>query len=372
MSEFIKKQQEMKANLIAQVRSVIADAEAQSRGLVQTDLETIERIEADITAVERSIETAQRAEERSAQAVEAAGSFMPAVEARSDAELFRAMAKGEVRGHNFEARATLVPATATVPVSFLDRVYGAARMVGPMLDTSEVILRNSGNDIRIPIYTAFSTASAVSAGSAISESNPTFDSLLLQPSKTGFIVPVANELIADAGFDIEAVIAEQAGNAIGYAINSSTTSTLVGAAGSGVTASTATAISADNLFDLAYSVDGAARMAGAGYMVNTKTLGAIRKLKDTAGNYLYQVNAGAPDTFGGFPVYENPALADIATGTKSVLFGDLSAFKIVTTGLEVATSADAYFANDVTAYRFTYRFAGGLTHAAKVKYLLQP
>ena len=113
-------------------------------------------------------------------------------------------------------------------------------------------------------------------------------------------------------------------------------------------------------------------MAGAGYMVNTKTLGAIRKLKDTAGNYLYQVNAGAPDTFGGFPVYENPALADIATGTKSVLFGDLSAFKIVTTGLEVATSADAYFANDVTAYRFTYRFAGGLTHAAKVKYLLQP
>jgi len=131
-------------------------------------------------------------EERSAQAVEAAGSFMPATDARSDADLFRAMANGEVRGHNFEARATLVPGVNTVPVSLLDRVYGAARLVGPMLDTSEVILRNSGNDIRIPIYTAFSTASAVSAGSAISESNQTFDSLLLQPSKTGFIVPVAN------------------------------------------------------------------------------------------------------------------------------------------------------------------------------------
>lgn len=369
---FIKTQQEMKANLISQVRGIIETAETEGRGLVAEDLQKIDRIEADITAVERSIETAQRSEERSAQAVEAAGSFMPATEARSDADLFRAMANGEVRSHNFEARATLVPGVNTVPVSFLDRVYGAARLVGPMLDTSEVILRNSGNDIRIPIYTAFSTASAVSAGSAISESNPTFDSLLLQPSKTGFIVPVANELISDAGFDIEAVIAEQAGNAIGYAINSSTTSTLVGAAGSGVTASTATAVSADNLIDLAYSVDGAARMAGAGYMVNTKTLGAIRKLKDTAGNYLYTVGQGQPDTFAGFPVYENPALADVATGTKSVLFGDLKAFKIVTTGLEVATSSDAYFANDVTAYRFTYRFAGGLTHAAKVKYLLQP
>jgi HK97 family phage major capsid protein len=107
-------------------------------------------------------------------------------------------------------------------------------------------------------------------------------------------------------------------------------------------------------------------------MANTKTLGAMRTLKDTAGQYLYQVNVGAPDAFAGFPVYENPALADIATGTKSVLFGDFKAFKIAQTGLEVATSADAYFANDVTAYRFTYRVAGGLTHAAKVKYLLQP
>jgi hypothetical protein len=32
-------------------------------------------------------------------------------------------------------------------------------------------------------------------------------------------------------------------------------------------------------------------------------------------------------------------------------------------------SSDAYFANDVTAYRFSYRFDGNLTHAAHVKYL---
>lgn len=370
---FIKSQQEMKANLIAQVRSVIADAEAENRGLVQTDLETIERIEADIAAVERSIETAQRAEERSAQAVEAAGSFVPATEARSDAEIFRSMARGEVRGHNFEQRATLVPSANTVPVSFLDRVYGLARLVGPMLDVSEVITRNSGNDLRIPIYTAFSSASQVAAGSAISESNPTFDSLLLQPAKQAFIVPIANELISDAGFDIEAVIAEQAGNAIGYAVNGTATATLVAAAGSGVTASTATAISADNLIDLAYSLDGAARrMPGVGYMANGSTIGAIRKLKDTAGNYLYQVGVGQPDTFAGFAVYENPALDSIATGKKAVLFGDLKSNKIVTTGLEVAVSSDAYFANDVTGYRFTYRMASGLTHASHVKALIQP
>jgi HK97 family phage major capsid protein len=370
---FISGQAEERANAIMQVREVLDFCESEKRGLSGEEMQKIERLEARIADLDTNLAFARRAEERKTEAADAARGFVPAEEARNEGDVFRAMARGEVRAHTFESRATLVPSANTVPVSFLDRVYGVARLVGPMLAVSEVINRTSGNDLRIPIYTAFSTATATSAGSALTESNPTFDSLLLQPSKTGFIVPVANELIADAGFDIESVVAEQAGNAIGYAVNASTSSTLIGAAGSGVTASTATAISGDNLIDLAFSVDGAARqVAGAGYMANTKTLGAMRKLKDSAGQYLYQVNVGAPDAFGGFPVYENPALADIATGAKAVLFGDYKAFKIAQTGLDVAVSADAYFANDVTGYRFTYRVAGGLTHAAKVKYLLQP
>jgi HK97 family phage major capsid protein len=374
MSEFIKSQQETKANLVEQIRSVIDEAEAREvPGLSAEELEKIDRIESDIRRIDEALAVATRNEERKAEAVEAARGFVPAVETASDADVFRAMARGEVRNHTFESRATLVPATDTVPVSFLDRVYGIARLVGPMLDVSEVITRSSGNDLRIPVYTAFSTASQTSAGSAISESLPTFDSILLQPKKQAFIVPVANELISDAGFNIEAVIAEQAGNAIGYAVNGTATATLVGAAGSGVTASTATAISADNLIDLAYSLDGAARrLPGVGYMANGSTIGAIRKLKDTAGNYLYQVGVGQPDTFAGFAVYENPAMDSIATGKKAVLFGDFRSNKIVTTGLEVAVSADAYFANDVTGYRFTYRFDSGLTHSAHVKYMLQP
>lgn len=375
MSEFIKTQQEVRNNLIMQVRSIIDVAETEGRGLTAEDAQKIDRIEADIRSADEAIGVATRNEERKLEATVAAGSFVPAAEERSTSDLFRAMARGEVRDHMFpaEQRATLVNSVNTVPVSFYDQVFGAARLVGPWLDAAEVITRTSGNDLRLPIYTAFSTAAAVTAGSAISESNPTFDSVLIQPAKFGFIVPIANELLADAGFDISSVIAEQAGNAIGTYLNSSVTTTVVGAAGSGVTASTATAISADNLIDLAYSVDGAVRsLPSAGFMVNSATLGKIRKLKDTVGAYLYQVNVGRPDTFAGFPIWENPNMADVATGAKAVLFGDTKAVKVVTTGLEVATSVDAYFANDVTAYRFTMRAGQALTHAAKVKYLLQP
>lgn len=379
MSDFIKSQQELRANLYEQIKDVIETAETEKRGLDGEEMQKIGRLEAEMDRSAETIAVAQRAEERKLEVASAAKGFVPATETRSDADLFRAMAKGEVRSHVFghEKRA-LVPATATVPVGFLDQVYGLARLVGPMLDVSDVITRSSGESLRIPTYTAYSTAAQYAAGSAIAESNPTFDSVLLTPKKIGFTVQIANELLSDAGFDIQSVIAEQAGNAIGFKVNnlatvgtgSSETQGLIPSAGSGVTAGT-TSFTADDLISLQFSLDGAARrLPGVAYMANTSTVGAMRKLKSDDGAYLYTVNVGAPDVFAGYNVIENPAMANIGTGAKSVVFGHLPSYKIVTTGLEVATSTDAYFANDVTAYRFTYRMDGALTHASHVKYLV--
>jgi HK97 family phage major capsid protein len=373
MSEFIKTQQEVRANLTMQIRDVIDSAEAEGRGLDSAELQKIDRIEADIRKADEALEVAGRNEARALEAAEASRGFAPVEEARGDAEIFRAMARGEIREHAFsmEKRATLVPATATTPVNFLDRVYALAKLVGPYLETSEVFQRDSGNDLRIPVLTAYSTASEYAAGSAISDSEPTYGSLLLQPAKQAFIVKLANELISDAGFDIEASIAENAGVAIGTRVNTIVHAAVTAVAGSGVTAATATAFTADELIELAYSVDGMARMLpGAGYMANTSTVGAIRKLKDGSGAYVLNPVVGGPDTILGMPIYENPAVADIATGAKAVLFGHWPSVKISTTGLETSVSSDAYFASDITGYRFTYRVAAGVANGANhIKYL---
>ena len=373
MSEFIKTQEEIRANLTMQIREVIDGAEEAKRGLDQAELEKIERIETDIRRADEALEVAKRNADRAAEAAEASRGFVPAEEARGDAEIFRAMARGEVREHTFsmEKRATLVPSANTVPVAFLDRVYNLARLVGPYLETSEVFQRDSGEDLRIPVLTAYSAATEKAAGSAIDESEPTYSSILLQMSKQGFITKLANELISDAGFDIEANIAEQAGNAIGTRANTVIHAAVTAVAGSGVTAGTTNAITADELIDLQFSVDGAVRMLpGAGYMVNTATLGAIRKLKDNDGRYILDVVTGGPSTILGMPVIENPAVASIATGAKAVLFGHWPSVKVSTTGLEVAVSTDAYFANDITGYRFTYRLGAGVANGAShIKYL---
>jgi HK97 family phage major capsid protein len=249
-----------------------------------------------------------------------------------------------------------------------------------MLETSEVIRTTSGEDLTIPTLTAYSTATLTAAGSALSASEPTYSSITLGAYKYGFLIQAANELVTDAGFDLASHLAQQAGNGIGYAVNNVLTlgdgsnkpQGLVPAAGSGITGGTGVAgvFTADNLIDLAYSVDGAVRrMPGAAFMANGSTIGKMRKLKDTAGNYLYQVGVGYPDTFAGFRVIENPHVADTATSAKSVLFGDLSSFKVrLAGGIQVASSQDYAFNTDLTTWRFLIRIDSDITHASHVKY----
>jgi HK97 family phage major capsid protein len=381
MSEFIKSQQELRANLTMQIRDVIESAEAENRGLDTAELEKIDRIEADIRAADESIEVATRNEQRKVEASVAAKGFVPTVsEERSASEILRGIALGEVRGHEFAKRATLVPSSNTVPKSFYDEVFDLARLSGPMLETSEVINTTSGEDLTIPVLDVYSVASLTAAGSAISQSEPTYNSITLGAKKYAFTIQAANELVQDAGFDLASHLARQAGNAIGYAVNSALTvgtgttvpTGIVTAAGSGVTGGTgvAGAFTADALIDLAYSVDGAVRrLPSAGFMANGQTIGAMRKLKDTAGNYLYQVGVGYPDTFAGFRVVENPHVAAVGTGAKSVLFGALDSYKVrVAGGIQVASSQDYAFNQDLTTWRFLIRLDGNLTHAAHIKY----
>lgn len=379
MSEFIKAQHELRANLTMQIREVIDSAEAEGRGLDSEELQKIDRIEADIRKADESIEVATRSEARKVEASVAAKGFIPSVsEERSTSDIFRSLATGEARSHEFERRAALVSSSNTVPKSFYDQVFDIARLAGPMLEVSDVIATTSGEQLTIPTMTAYSTATLTAEGSALSAVEPTYSSITLNAYKYGFLAQASNELVQDAGFDLAGHLARQAGNAIGFAANAAlTTGTgtvqplgIATAAGTGVTGGTgvAGAFTADNLIDLAYSVNGSVRrLPSAAFMANGQSIGAMRKLKDTAGNYLYQVGVGYPDTFAGFRVVENPHVAAIGTGAKSVLFGDLESYKVrLAGGIQVASSQDYAFNTDLTTWRFLIRLDGNLTHQAHV------
>ena len=374
MSDFIKGQAEVRNNLIAQMREVLDDAEKRG-GLTAEDSQKIDRIEADIAQRDAAIATAQKVAQRSAEAAESAGSFAPEVApASSDADVLRAIARGETRGHEFmrETRAPLVPSSNTVPTSFYDQVFQIATLVGPILTTSEVFNTASGENLILPTVTAISTSGSVATAGTIAESNPTFSSITLGAIKYGAIVNLANELVTDAGFNITGYVAQQLGTSLGVQTNTALTDKLVAAAGSVVTGGTSVngSFTYENLIDLVYGIaDGARVLPGLGFMMAKSGIAAARKLKDGAGNYIWLDNAvnGQPAQLLGYSVFENPAVPAVATGAKSVLFGHLPSFKArVAGGVQVASSTDFAFNTDVTAYRGLIRVDGGLTHASHI------
>ena len=148
---------------------------------------------------------------------------------------------------------------------------------------------------------------------------------------------------------------------------------IVTASAAGVTGGTGVAgvPTADNLIDLAHSVDGEWVRRGAGWMMRRTTIGAVRKLKDTAGNYLYvpSANVGIPDEFMGFPIRENPDVVAAGTNAKSVLFGHFGSYHTrLVGGFDVARSEDAYFDTDEVGFRLTARVWGDLGQSAAVKH----
>ena len=376
MSEFIKGQAEVRNNLVAQMREVIDIAESEKRGLTAEDLQKIERIEADITARDAAIATAEKVAQRSAEATQAAAAFTPAETTSNDADVLRSIARGEVRSHEFarEMRAALTPSSNTVGQSFYNQVFQIAQLVGPMLQVSEVFNTASGESLVIPTVTALSTAGSVAAGGTVAESNPTFSSITLGAYKYGALVSISNELVADAGFDITGYIAQELGTSLGIQTNTVLTNTLVGAAGSVVTGGTGVSGAAtyENLVDLVYGIaDGARVLPNLGFMMSKTGIAAARKLKDGSGRYIWTDSAvaGQPNQLLGYSVFENPAIPAVATGAKSVVFGHLPSFKTrVAGGVQVAQSQDYAFNTDVTTYRGLIRVDGGLTHATHIGY----
>ncbi|HEV8642375.1 MAG TPA: phage major capsid protein [Methylomirabilota bacterium] len=85
------------------------------------------------------------------------------------------------------------------------------------------------------------------------------------------------------------------------------------------------AILPDSLITLVYTVNSAYRANGT-WAMNSATLAAIRKLKDTQNQYLFQPGliAGQPDRLLGYPIEVWEQMDDIGANKHPVAFGDFS------------------------------------------------
>ena len=190
------------------------------------------------------------------------------------------------------------------------------------------------------------------------------------------------ELNSDSILNMESLLGSLVGERLGKIANeklttgtgSSDVEGIVTNSAAGVTAASATAVTADEIIDLIHSVDPAYRSStSSAIMMNDSTLAAVRKLKDGNGNYLWQMGnyqAGVPQNILGYPVVVNQAMASIATGNKTMLFGDMSKFYVRKVGGPSIQVLTERFAPDRGILGFA-RFDGVLANTAAIKHLVQ-
>lgn len=372
-------------------RSFVERAESEKREMSVEERTAWDAINAEMDKRQAHISEVRADDARTAD-IEASVAFAPEVRVsvperrESDADIVRKLVAGDIRSYNFERRdLNTVDDSAVVPQSFYDIIQESLVTVGPMLDGSIVTLLNtaSGEDIKVPVESTRPLATAIAEGTSITELDPTFSNITLKSQKVAVLTKISRELMQDSGIDIMGYLGRTLGTSVGIRVNNLLTvgtgttvpNGIVTAAGSGVVGGTAVsgAFTADNLIDLAHSVDGAYVRLGGAFMMRRASIGAVRKLKDTAGNYLFAPAAtvGSPDTLLGFPIVENPDVPAIATGAKSVLFGYHGSYHVRQVGgIEVARSDDAYFASDEIGVRLTIRVWGDLGQSAAVKYFI--
>lgn len=389
MKQYIDRQVELRNRAWEEAKSLLDHAATEARDLSGEEQAQYDRIVADIDRYDESINRFREDAEREQRAAEAridVPTVEPRVEAASDNDVLRSLLTGEIRGHVFERRNSSSPMSTSadaelVPQGFYDQIQEILRFTGPAFQPGLYTVLNtaSGNDIKVPRQTAFSAATATAEGAQFAVSNPTGESFTLKALKVGVLLKTSSEIIQDSGIDLVSYLARQAGEAVGYKVNDLLavgTGTvepngIFVAAGSGVTGGTASgAFTADNLIDLLHSVDSAvaARPATA-LQMSRATLGAVRKLKDGDGRYLFEYGAAGEPRILGERIVENPFAPAVAASAKSVIYGDMSSYHVRQVGgIEVARSDDFAFDTDESVWRVSMRVWGDLGQSANVKY----
>ena len=126
----------------------------------------------------------------------------------------------------------------------------------------------------------------------------------------------------------------------------------------------------DPLVDLVYSLKAGYRQNGT-FVMNRRTQGEIRKLKDENGHYLWAppAQAGSPATLLGFPVAEAEDMPDMAEDSYSIAFGDFRRGYLVIDRQGVRVLRDPYSSKPYVLFYVTRRVGGGVQDFDAIKLL---
>lgn len=240
------------------------------------------------------------------------------------------------------------------PPEYVRELLKTVTEISPIRSIARV--RSTGQrSIQVPKRTSQFSASWVAESGTRSETTGYNVGLEEIPAHEHYaLVDISEQDLEDTVFDLEAEMqaefAEQfakaegaafvSGNAVGKPEGFMTNSN-VGEAISG----NASALTADGLITLVHSIKSDYSRNGT-FVFNRSTLSAIRKLKDTAGQYIFQqgmlLSGGMSSTILGHPYVEATDMPNVAANAYPIAFGDFRRAYMIVDRVALAVLRDPF------------------------------
>lgn len=340
----IKALRETRAEKVEDLKLLYAKLEAENRAVTEEEEKQIGAIQDEIDQIDKTIDILEKMKERLSETsrgkeevVDKAegeeGEQRAQEEEKMFAEYLRGVANGELRA---DTNMTLTDNGAVIPETIANRIIEKVYDICPILEKATKY--NVKGNLTIPYYPVDANNIEMAYAEEFKELESDvgkFGNITLKGFLAGALTKVSRSLINNSQFDIVSFVVDHM--AFTYArwaekeLLNGTEDKIEGLSGvdQGVTATSQTKVTADELIDLQDSIKDAFQQ-GAIWVMSSKTRTAIRKLKDGNGRYLLQDDISAPfgKTLLGKPVYVSDNMPEMAASARAIYYGDMSGLAV--------------------------------------------
>lgn len=326
----LKSLTEQRNDKVLELQALVDGAKAEVRALNDDEVAKFDALDKEIKNIDATIKKEERARDLSINVIRPEKKE----ELRAEEIEERAFAN-YVRGTIGEERATNLDVStngAVIPKTIAKKIIETVKELSPIYSLATKY--NVKGELSFPVYdeaTQTITCAYSDEFTPLASASGKFTSVSLTGFLAGALTKVSQSLVNNSDFDLVNYVINKMATAIAeflekeLIVGTSLKMTGVISSTKGTTAASATAIVADDLVDLQLEVP-EIYQPNAVWIMNKDTFKAIRKLKDSTGDYL--LNKDATKEFGwellGKPVYITSNMPTIAASAKTVAYGDMS------------------------------------------------
>ncbi|OYX44438.1 MAG: capsid protein [Rhodobacterales bacterium 32-67-9] len=274
-----------------------------------------------------------------------------------------------------------------------DRIRGVLKSTSSLRSIANVVSVEATSFDVLVDHTDLGSGWATETASLTETSTPQIDRISIPLHELAAMPKASQRLLDDSAFDVEGWLAERIADKFsraeaqsfvtGDGIDKPTgflTHTAVdngiwawgslGYVPTGADGDFAPTNASDSIIDLVYALNAEYR-ANATFVMNSKTAGAVRKMKDADGRFLWSdgLAAGEPARLMGYPVLVAEDMPDIASNAYAIAFGDFHNGYTVAERPDMRILRDPFSAKPHVLFYASKRVGGDVSDFAAIKLL---